>query len=453
MSYQAITNAKIVTSKEIVEGAIVFGEDGRIAETGANVDWTRYAVDQVYDAGGAYVLPGGIDAHVHLGGFGEIAIADDFYHGTCAALAGGTTTVMDFCEPARGVEPLTCIRKRKEEAKHAVADYAFHFVLTEDYRKQLEQIERIEAEGIRDFKLFTTYENTTLGLDDICNIFSFFRERAGKTGRSYTFLVHAEDDALISENIRKNSNQKEMIYLAETRPVEAERKAVREIRELAVRFGVQVCIAHVSAGSIAEECSEGEAGDVFRETCPHYLEFDENRLLGKQAALYTMIPPLRRDEERQILWEKVKDGTVSMLSTDHCPYRFRDKMGKTYRTVPCGVDGIQTRMIYLYSEGVVRRGLSMKDYVRLTSENAARFYHLYPQKGALFAGSDADLVILSPDGSTTCSVRNSFGAIDYSIYEGKKLNGSIVAVFKNGKRVYDKDGLHVIAEQGNDLKK
>lgn len=438
MSDHKIINARIVTPDRIIRGYLVYSHNGKILSVG---EGKGPETEEVLDAQGAWLVPGGIDPHVHLGGFGEIPIADDFYHGSLGALAGGTTTVIDFCEPEAGESSLHCIAKRKKEAEQSAVDYAFHFVLTEAYKKQLEDLEDILKEGIRNFKLFTIYPNTTLKKEDFREIWQYF---SGKK-QDFTFLVHAEAAEEIEKRKEQVKDRKDVFQLAQTRPGRSETDTVKWLREIQRQYGEKVCIAHVSAGKTVELAEKDSAFTM--ETCPHYLMFTEEKLKGPLGALYTMTPPLRKKSDVEELWKGIFDGRISMLSTDHCPYHRRNKLGKSFDEIPCGVDGIQLRMLFLYSEGVVKRGLSMEEYVRLTAENAARFYGLYPEKGCLAPGSDADLVLINEEETTEITNGYCKSSLDYSIYDGMRFQGKISMVLKGGKIVYN--GENVMASRGS----
>lgn len=446
MQYDAIVHGKIVTSEGIIDGQVIYDETGKIVKVTADGSKWSGSIRCCIDAKGAFVVPGGIDGHVHLGGFGEIPIADDFYTGSLAALAGGTTTVVDFCEPARGQDGLDCIRKRKEEAKLSAVDYAFHFVFTENYKQELEKLPQIQKEGIGAYKLFTYYDNTALSLGDI-------REILGQIYNKGTVLVHAEEMSIIECMQGKYPPKKnEMLPLALTRPDIAEETAVQDMFLLAKESKAVVCIAHTSTGAVVEFKRRVKNNKNFcLETCPHYLAFTEDKLIGGEGALYTMNPPLRKQEDRELLWQAMLKEEIAMLSTDHCPYLMSYKYGKDYRNVPCGVDGIQTRMLYLFSEGVQKRGMSMETYVRLTSENAAKFYQLYPRKGCIAPGSDADFTLISKEGITKYGKEQMKGATDYTIFEGSEFMGTILLVIKGGQIVYDGKKVNAIAGSGQYL--
>ncbi len=453
MSEQAIINARIVTPDEIFRGCVIYDDHtGKIKAVSKELP-ADFPQKNVTDAEGSWVVPGGIDAHVHLGGFGEIPIEDDFYTGSLGALAGGTTTVIDFCESERGESPAHCIEKRMQEARVSAVDYGFHFVITRDYERQLQDLQTILDYGITDFKLFTVYDNTDLTMPEIEYVIKeLYRKIPDK--KKLTFLVHAEEKEIIETQKKKVKNPFEMSMLAVTRPNISESKAAEKLQIIAQKTGVDLCIAHTSAGitvGLQPEQRESHAKGFLLETCPHYLEFTDKKLEGEQGALYTMTPPLRKQQDVEQLWEGILNGKIDIFSTDHCPYSKHDKYKKTYETVPCGVDGIQTRMLYLFSEGVKKRGLSMKRFVELTSENAARFYHRFPQKGCIQPGSDADLVLITEKEHTEIHVENRKSNLDYTIYEGKQLEGKIRMVIKSGQTVYKNGKLNAEKSSGKYL--
>ena len=443
-----IVGARVVTPDGTVPAEVTFDSDtGKIVsvDDGWQIcDITSYVPAETIDASGMLLVPGGIDAHVHFGGFGSIPIADDFWTGSLGALTGGTTTVMDFCEPTEDEDARTVIARRMADASRSAVDYAFHFVLSEQYRDLLQDLAYIEDEcGIRDYKLFTVYGNTTLTLEQVREI---FEQLAGDPRR--TFLIHAEDADLVACLEDELGDSADMQYLAKTRPDAVEFRECEALHELVGQTGARVCIAHSTCAETVALLDEPLARGQFElETCPHYLAFTEEKLAGEQGARYTMVPPLRTEVDQAALWDAILAGKLKILSTDHCPYHARYKDGATYQTIPNGVDGVQWRMLYAYSEGVVKRGLSLERFVDLTSTNAARFYGMWPNKGAILPGADADLVLIDPAGTTRLGIEASASAIDYSIYEGMELSGRIVRVFKGGREVYD--GERVSAEPGS----
>lgn len=425
--YRAIVNGQIVTEEEIITGSIVYTSEGKTCEIFKQDEEIPYQIDEIIDAENNYVVPGGIDSHVHLGGFGTIPIADDFYSGSRAALAGGTTTVVDFCEPVPGEPVLASVKKRKKEAEKSCVDYAFHYTFTENYREELKHLEEIEAEGIGTYKVYTYYDNTTLKPGDLRYIMQKIKGRG-------TLLVHAEEKSII-DNLREEFTETDgdILPLALTRPNVSEKIATMDVLELAMEAAIPICIAHTSTKEVVDiKSAMSEEQGFLLETCPHYLHYTEEKLKGKDGALFTMNPPLRKAADNQRLWDGIRDGELSIFSTDHCPYLKKYKYGNSYIDVPCGVDGIQTRMWYLLSEGVIKRKIDIKRYVELTSTNAAKFYHLYPRKGVIRPGSDADYVIITLNGEHVYNKEDIVGNTDYSIFEGNTFFGAVKKVIKSG---------------------
>lgn len=427
-----------------VEGRydLAIGSDGRICSIAVGGSLPKDAYASVVDASGCFMVPGGIDAHVHLDySMGDTVTCDDFYTGTKAALAGGTTTIIDFCEPQPGESVDETIEKRMLQAKRSAADYALHFIFTENYRAELRQIESIKAAGIGSYKLYTTYPNTTLHYNDIEYIF----RTVGKGG---SFLVHAEDNDRIEE-LRAQldaDGYTRMDGLYRTRPNEVEEKSVRELSALRRRYEVKLCIAHVSSRETLNIKRDVDPG-LRIETCPHYMAFTKDRYLAPDGALYSMNPPLKSDDDIAALWDGALNGAVDMLSTDHCPFTKAQKLAvQDYKTVPCGLAGIQSRIQFLLSEGMERRGLSLARFIELTSENAAKFYGLYPRKGCLRVGSDGDVVLLDKAHAHTYSKTEFAGAEDYNVFEGWRFSGGIERVFLRGRDVYSKGNAR--AERG-----
>lgn len=444
MMQTAVIHGRVVTGSAVTEETLILDRGVIAAILAPEADWRAlYPQCRVIDAGGQYVVPGGVDGHVHFGGFGEIPIADDFETGSRAALAGGTTTVVDFCEPAAGQDPIACIRERKRMGARAAVDFALHFTFTEDYRRELPRMDEILAEGITAFKGYTYYPNTSLLPGDFRSIMEAIHDRG-------TLLVHAEEKSIIDcMKERFPEHERDMTALSLTRPGLSEQIAVETVLAIAKETGTRLCIAHTSSRRTAEiKARERAAGNrnFLLETCPHYLHFTRKNLEGENGALYTMNPPLREQADADRLMQAVLREEISIFSTDHCPYSRRYKLGTDYQTVPCGVDGVQTRMEFLFSEAVLKRGLSMEAFVRLTSANAAKFYGLYPRKGAIQVGSDADLAFFDPKPVWTYSMAAAAGATDYSIYEGMPFTGKCTCTIKGGAVVM-KDGT-VTAEAG-----
>ena len=440
----ALIHGKPVTETTVLDSTLIL-ENGKIkAILAPDCDVAAmYPGCKVIDCRGQYIVPGGVDGHVHFGGFGEIPIADDFYTGSKAALAGGTTTVVDFCEPADGQNPLECIRQRKACGKRAAVDYALHYTFTENYRQELKWLDDILKEGITAFKAYTYYPHTSLRLGDFLMIMEAIHNKG-------TLLVHAEEKSIIDCMKERYTDPYEMVALSLTRPNISEQVAVESVLAIAKKTGTKLCIAHTSSQETVDILvRERAAGNqnFYLESCPHYMQFTREKLNGPEGALYTMNPPLRSQADADRLKEAVMREEISILSTDHCPYSRKYKLGTTYETIPCGVDGVQTRMQYCFSEFVIKRGMSMPAFVRLTSANAAKFYGLYPQKGLIAVGSDADLALFDPEPKWTYTMDTVAGTTDYSIFEGFQMQGKCTCTIKGGNVVM-LDG-KVNAEEGS----
>jgi len=440
---KVVKGGKIVLEASVVEATLVI-EDGKIAailDKNADVS-ALYGDCEVMDVSGKIVVPGGIDAHVHFAAFGSIPPADGFESGSRAALAGGTTTVIDFCERGEGQSPVDVIHAVREEAKNTMVDVALHYSFTENYEEELAALDEIMAEGIAGFKAYTTYDGTTLLPGDFRAI---MQKVAGRGG----ILIHAEEKSIIDNlRARYDGDEADMTAFDKTRPAVCERIASENVLSLANETGCKVCIAHVSTKDVCE-LRQREAGNpnFYIETCPHYMEFTVDDMAGENGCLYTMNPPLHEKSHRESIREAVKKGCMDMISTDHCSYLEEHKRGKTYCTIPCGVDGAQTRMEYVYSEMVATGDISLNDFARVTATNAAKFYNIYPRKGVIQVGSDADFAVFDPDAEWTYGKDKIAGNTNYTIFEGKALKGKCVCTVKGGEVVM-KDGV-VLAKPGS----
>ena len=446
MAFTAVVNGIVVTECAESVATLVLHEGKILAILSPDADLGMlFGEYEAIDAAGQFVVPGGVDGHVHFGGFGDIPTMDDFYTGSKAALAGGTTTVVDFCAPQVGEDPLDCVRRRKEAGKDAAVDFALHYSFTEAYREELKRLPDIYAEGIRAFKAYTYYPNTSLLPGDFQTIMEHIHDGA-------TLLVHAEEKSIIDclkERYAPEVSGLNALLL--TRPNISEQIAVESILALAKQTGMELCIAHSSSReTVAIMRRENATGTkkFHLESCPHYMEFTYEKMEGDDGALFTINPPLREQADADCLKQAMANGEIYMISTDHCSYSIKDKLGKNYMTVPCGVDGVQTRMQYCFSEAVLKRGASMRDFVRMTSANAAKYYGLYPRKGTIAVGSDADLAFFDPNAPEWIySMDAVAGATDYSIFEGVRFLGKCTCTIKGG-RIVMKDGI-VTAERGS----
>lgn len=397
-----------------------------------------------FDAEGLVIFPGGVDGHVHLDyAMGDIQAVDSFATGTRAALAGGTTTIVDFVEPRSGESSAQAIERRLTQAEQSLCDYALHFIFTSDYRRQIEELERIAEYGIAAFKLYTTYDNLALSYEDIDWLLGCVGERG-------CVLVHAEDSGRIRALCQKYEEQagRGVIGLYETRDNEVEAYSVKRLAQLQEKWGTQMCIAHTSTAQVVA-LRKSFFPRLKLETCPHYLQFTKERMEGADGALYAVNPPIKSEVDAQALWAAALDGTLDMISTDHCPFTKAQKLaGTSYKNVPCGLAGIQTRLPYLFSEGVARRGMSYQRFAEITAANAAKFYGLYPRKGVIQEGSDADFVFIHPTETWQLTKAELVDSIGYNLFEGTQFTGRIKAVFLRGEQVTDGTGTVTATESG-----
>ncbi len=425
-----IKNGTIVTPDEVITGdLLVVGEN--IAKIGGTIlpPDDADAQVQIIDAKGKYVLPGGIDVHTHFNLDIGVAVAqDDFYTGTVAAAMGGTTTIVDH--PGFGPEDCSLfhqIEKYHGLAKdNAVIDYSFHGVLQHMNDQVTEEIPKLAAQGITSMKVYMTYDYRFTD-DMLLNVFM----AAKKNG--VLIAVHAEDDAPI-QTLRKrdiSQGKKEAIYHALSRPEKAEANAVKRVVKLAGKAGnAWVYIVHLSTQQglciIKEAKAFGQ--NIIAETCPQYLLLDESlyTLSGHEGLKYVMSPPLRRKSDQNALWKGLANKEIDVVATDHCPFDFKLKRqlaSEDFSKCPGGVAGVEARIPLLYAKGVGQDKLTLARFVKVTAENPAKVMGLYPKKGVIARGSDADIIILDPDKKETISNETLHENVDYSPYEGFDVFG------------------------------
>lgn len=434
-----IANGTVVTSAETLR-ADVLVEDERVSALGASL---QVPADRTIDASGRYVLPGGIDVHTHLDmPYGDTSSADDFESGTIAAALGGTTCIIDFATQFRG-QTLRQARDawmRKAEGK-AVLDYGFHMIVTaldEGIEREMDDLVR---DGITSFKVFMAYPGSLM-LDD-ASILRALR-RSGENGA--TICVHAEDgpaiDALVRQALAAGHTAPR--YHALTRPPSAETEATRRAIALAVQARTPIYIVHVSAAGALNAIGEarGRGAPVLAETCPQYLFLSDERYeaAGFEGAKWVMSPPLRAKANQEHLWRGLVSGDLQVVATDHCPFTLAQKArGRDdFSKIPNGVPGIETRMSLLYDGGVRAGRITLTRFVELTSTSPAKIFGLFPRKGTIAAGSDADLVVFDPHKRTVLSAKTHHMRVDYNPYEGREVAGVADTVLSRGHVIVDK---------------
>src|SRR6187401_1146264 len=433
-----IKNGTIVTASDLYQGD-VFVDGERISTIGSSLEM---AADQVIDATGKYVLPGGIDVHTHMDmPFGGTTSADDFATGTIAAAFGGTTSIVDFAIQYRGQTLHHAMETWAKKAEgRAVFDYGFHMIVTELNDQVEGEMDALVRQGISSFKLFMAYPGVFM-LDD-ASIFKALL-RTGKNGG--TICMHAENGGVIDVLTKKALAEGKTApkYHALTRPARAEAEATHRAIALAEIADVPVYIVHLSAAEALEMVTEARDRGLpaFAETCPQYLflSYDNYEEPGFEGAKYVMSPPLREKATQDRLWRGLAGNDLQAIATDHCPFCMKEKhLGEgDFSKIPNGAPGVETRMSLVYDGGVRKGKISMNRFVELTSTSPAKIFGMFPKKGTIAPGSDADIVIFDPEKKTKLSVKTLHMNVDYNPYEGREVTGLTDTVISRGKVVID----------------
>jgi len=444
-----IRGGTVVTHDETFR-ADVLCVDGHIAAVGLDLEVPAGA--EIIDAEGQYVMPGGIDPHTHmqLPFMGTVA-SEDFYTGTAAGLAGGTTTIIDFVIPSPGQSLMEAFETWRGWADKAAADYAFHVAITwwdDSVREDMGTL--VHEHGVNSFKHFMAYKNAIMATDDIL-VESF--TRCLELGAVPT--VHAENGELVYHLQQKLLAQGLTGPEAHplSRPPQVEGEAASRAIRIAGTLGAPIYVVHVSCKDSLDEITyarqQGQA--VYGECLAGHLVIDDSVYRDKDwgtAAAYVMSPPFRSKVHQDALWKGLQSGNLQTTATDHCCFCAEQKaMGKEdFTKIPNGTAGIEDRMAVLWDEGVNSGRLSLQEFVALTSTNAAKIFNLYPRKGAVRVGADADLVVWDPKGTRTISAKTHHQNIDFNIFEGKTVTGIPRHTVSQGKWVWRDGELH--AERG-----
>jgi dihydropyrimidinase len=451
-----IANSRVVTATDTYTGDVAIG-NGKIAVIGQNLP--RDNATRVIDAAGKYLLPGGIDVHTHLDmPFGGTTSADDFETGTRAAAFGGTTTLIDFAIQYKGQTLRTAFDAWMQKATgRAVCDYSFHCIITELANAQLEEMNALVREGVTSFKLFMAYPGVFM-LDD-ASIFKALRATAKNGG---LVCMHAENGSAIDVIVQQAlaEGKKAPKYHALTRPTTAEAEATARAIALAEMAGAPVYIVHLSCSDALEKVREARDRGlpVYAETCPQYLylSIDNFDVPGFEGAKYVFTPPLREKWHQEKLWNGLKTDHLQVVSTDHCPFCFKEQkeLGRDdFTKIPNGGPGIEHRMSLIYSGGVAQGRFSVNRFVELVSTTPAKLFGLYPRKGTIAVGSDADLVIFNPQRKHTISAKTHHMRVDYSMFEGIEVAGMPEVVLSRGQVLVEGEQFKGRAGAGQFLKR
>ncbi|MGE0563189.1 MAG: dihydropyrimidinase [Pseudolabrys sp.] len=438
---------------------------GRITALGENLGSAK----EIVDATGLLVLPGGIDSHVHLSqpsGPG-IVMADDFASGTRSAAFGGNTMVLPFAMQQKGESLREVVKDYHRKADgNCYIDVSFHLIIADASDKVLgQELPALVHDGYTSFKVFMTYEGLALSDMEMLQVMSVAKETGALV------MVHAENyDAIrfLTDRLERAGHTAPQFHAA-SRPIPVEREATHRAISLAELSDVPLMIVHVSNGQARDEIARARSRGlkIYGETCPQYLVLTENDLegLNMEGTKYVCSPPPRDKESQKACWEGLQNGTFTLFSSDHCPFRYDDPQGKltpkgrtSFRWVPNGIPGVETRLPILFSEGVGKGRISLNDFVALSATNHAKAYGLYPRKGTIAVGSDADIALWDAKKEVTITQSLMHGGTDYTPYEGIEVVGWPVAtmvrgqfVVRDGKLVGKRGGGNYISRSKSEL--
>jgi dihydropyrimidinase len=439
-----IRNGTVVNADGVLAADVLVDGEKIVAVTAPGV-FTE--ADTVIEADGKYVLPGGIDAHTHMEmPFGGTFSADTFFTGTRAAAWGGTTTIIDFAVQAKGTSLLSTLDKWHEKADgHCAVDYGFHMIVSDVNDQSLKEMESCIDAGVNSFKMFMAYPGVFYATDG-----EILRAMQKATETGSMVMMHAENGIAIDELVAQAiaSGRTDPVEHGLTRPPELEGEATSRAIQLAKVTGAPLYIVHLSASQALAAVAEArDAGqNVFAETCPQYLYLSIEDLAKPdfEGSKYVASPPLRPKEHQADLWRGLRTNDLSVVSTDHCPFCFKDQkeLGRgDFSKIPNGIPGVEHRMDLLH-QGVVAGELSLRRWVEVSSATPARMFGLYPRKGVIAAGADADIVVYDPVRQHTLGVDSHHMAVDYSAYEGMSITGGVSTVLSRGSVVIDGGEFH-----------
>lgn len=451
-----IKGGTLITAVNTFQADVLL-EGEQIALIGASLDQQEA---DVIDATGKLLLPGGIDVHTHLSlPFFSTVSSDDFYTGHKAAAFGGTTSHIDFATQRKGETLHTALERwhRKAEGK-AVIDHGVHMSITDLRQDILDEIPSMVDEGVTSLKLFMSYVDVYM-LDD--GAILQIMEKAADLGM--VILIHAENGYVIDRLIKRNLAEGNLAteYHARSHPAWAETEATLRAVALAGITGAPLYVVHMTCAGAVDQLNYGrERGlPVMGETCPQYLFFTQEELRRPDGAKWVFSPPLRSREDNEYLWRALASGKLQSVGTDHCPFQFDgtkpllyegvpyQKPGKElgagdFSKIPNGTHGIEDRMLLLWTFGVGEGRITPNRFVELTATNPAKIFGLYPRKGTIAVGSDADLVIWDPNATKTIGWQTHHSRTDHNIYEGMQLVGMPDKVFSRGRLLVDGEAWH-----------
>lgn len=432
-----IANGKLVTPSTTIQADLgVHGEKiAGIFAPGSGSD-----AERVIDADGVYVLPGGVDPHVHFDmELGDWRTQDDFHTGTIAAAFGGTTTILDFVFPEPDHPPVETFHRRREQADgKAVIDYSFHSVLTDGTEQTLHAMEELVDLGIASFKIFMVYRDVGLYTDD-ASLYAILQQTARLGALP---MVHAENEQVVTrltQTMLAEGRSTAADYPV-SRPKVAEVEAVRRATHFAGEAGSALYVVHATCAEVAQQirAARHNGNPVYGETCPHYLTLDASAYETESGYNYIMSPPLRTEDDNAALWNALAAGDLTTVGSDESAWDTKDKerAQESFVEAPPGLVGAETRLSVALSEGL-RRGLSLNRLVELLSTNPAKLFGLYPRKGTLEVGSDADIVLFDPERTVRLDYENLHHNAGYSPFEGMEVDIVPVTTICRGQPVVE----------------
>jgi dihydropyrimidinase len=452
-----VRHGEIVTASERFVGD-VYCDGGKIVAVGSNLE-KRSSADEVVDAAGALVFPGGVDPHTHMElPFMGTQASDDFETGTAAAAAGGTTTIIDLACPGRGQSLLEGLELWLKKAEKAVTDYALHMAVTWfGDRTAAEIAECVRDRGVTSFKSFMAYKGA-IGVDDaeLIQIMTATRDAGGLT------MVHCEHGDIVAALQKKliSEGKTDPRYHPVSRPSFVEGEATGRAIALARVAEQRMYVVHMTCRESLEAVARARmrGQEVYAETCPQYLLLDD-RVYDKpdfEGAAYVMSPPIRPEGHQDALWGGIRAGIFDTIGTDHCPFlqKGQKEMGRAdFTKIPNGAAGVENRLQLLYSYGVRAGRMDLNRFVDLVATRPARIFGLYPRKGSLVPGADADLVVYDPSGEGVISAATHHHRCDRNIFEGFKVKGRVARTIVGGKVVFADGKLDVRRGAGRFVKR
>jgi dihydropyrimidinase len=466
MARTVIKGGTVVTANATTEADVLIeGEKVAAIAAPTSHDWVAGA-DKVIDAAGKYVIPGGIDVHTHMElPFGGTRAADTFETGTRAAAWGGTTTIIDFAVQTKGQNLMDGFEAWMGKADgNCAIDYGFHLIVGDVTEQSLKEMDTALDEGVTSFKMFMAYPGVFYSTDG-----EIFRAMQKAAENGSTIMMHAENgiaiDVLVEQALARGHT--DPIYHGLTRPSILEGEATHRAIKLAELAGCPLYVVHMSAAEALLELTlaRDDGQNAFGETCPQYLFLSLDDLgNGFEGAKFVCSPPLRdrAEEHQETLWRGLATNDLQIVSTDHCPFCWGDhpqfgtqkQLGRdSFAAIPNGLPGVEHRMELIYHGGVHEERLGLNRFVEVTATTPAKMFGLYPQKGTIAVGSDADIVVFNPKGTHKLSAETHHMWVDYSCYEGLEITGKVETVLSRGKTIIEDGGYHGTAGDGRYLRR